>query len=81
MRRSPGPHVQRDNNLIVFYARIGQAGTEECDFRQRTEGQLMQRPKEAPPVLKDGESGDEAVLNQLVEGYSALTREIHKVVV
>jgi len=41
----------------------------------------MQRSKEAPPVLRDGESGEEAVLNQLVEGYSALTREIHKVVV
>ena len=41
----------------------------------------MQRSEKAPPVLRDGESGEEAVLNQLVEGYSALTREIHKVVV
>jgi len=41
----------------------------------------MQRSEETLPVLRDGESDEEAVLNQLVEGYSALTREIHKVVV
>jgi MoxR-like ATPase len=41
----------------------------------------MQRSEEAPPVVKDGESSDEAVLSQLVKGYSALTQEIHKVVV
>jgi MoxR-like ATPase len=41
----------------------------------------MQRTEEILPVPRDGESGEEAVLNQLVEGYSALTREIHKVVV
>jgi len=41
----------------------------------------MQRSEEAPPVVRDEESGDEAVLSQLVQGYAALTREIHKVVV
>jgi len=41
----------------------------------------MQRSEETLPVLRDGESNEEAVLNQLVEGYSALTREIHKVIV
>jgi MoxR-like ATPase len=41
----------------------------------------MWQSEETLPVLRDGEYDEEAVLNQLVEGYSALTREIHKVVV
>jgi MoxR-like ATPase len=41
----------------------------------------MQRSDETRPVCGDGEFDEEAVLKQLVEGYAALTQEIHKVVV
>ncbi len=41
----------------------------------------MPRSQENPPASRDGKMDEEALLNQLIEGYGALTREIHKVVV
>ena len=41
----------------------------------------MQQSEEAPATLEERELDEEMVLNKLVEGYSSLTREIHKVVV
>lgn len=41
----------------------------------------MQRSEKSPVIVRDGETSEEAVLNKLVQGYSNLTREIHKVIV
>ena len=41
----------------------------------------MRQSEETLPIFIDGEYDEETVLNQLVEGYSTLTHEIHKVVV
>jgi len=41
----------------------------------------MQRSDGTLPTPGNGQLGEEAVLNQLVQGYSALIQEIHKVVV
>ncbi len=41
----------------------------------------MHRSEEAIPAFRNGDLDEEAALNQLMQGYAALTREIHKVVV